>query len=123
MRKIAIFLTIFFTLACSRTEEQICYNELILNGYADIESRTSFGTPYENKIPYSWSAGDYIWLGSVKSNPIAEDCLSAQFNWQNTPSTIDAYHLFYNMTAEANNAKVLAEQSADGNLGNDGDFG
>ena len=123
MRKIAIFLTIFFTLACSRTEEQICYNELILKGYVDIESRTSFGTPYENKIPYFWSSGDYIWLGSVKSNPIAEDCLSAQFKWQNTPSTIDAYHLFYNMTAEANNAKVLAEQSADGNLGNDGDFG
>ena len=123
MRKIAIFLTIFFTLACSRTEEQICYNELILKGYADIESRTAFGEPDKNKIPYLWSAGDYIWLGGVKSNPIAEDCLSAQFKWQNTPSTIDAYHLFYNMTAESNKAKVLAEQSADGNLGNDGDFG
>ena len=32
-------------------------------------------------------------------------------------------HLFYNMTGRAKSAKVLAEQSADGNLGNDGDFG
>ena len=123
MRKIAILLAIFFALSCSRNEEQIYDNELILKGYADVESRTAFGEPDENKIPYLWSAGDYIWLGGVKSNPIAEDCLSAQFKWQNTPSTIDAYHLFYNMTAESNKAKVLAEQSADGNLGNDGDFG
>ena len=123
MKKIAIFLALFFALACSRNEEQVCYNELILKGYADIESRTAFGTPDQSKIPYFWSAGDYIWLGGIKSNPIAEDCLSAQFKWQNTPSTIDSYHLFYNMTAAANNAKVLAEQSADGNLGNDGDFG
>ena len=123
MKKIAIFLALFFALACSKNEEQIYHSSLILKGYADIDSRTSFGTPDQSKIPYLWSAGDYIWLGSVKSNPIAEDCLSAQFKWQNTPSTIGAYHLFYNMTAKSNSAKVLAEQSADGNLGNDGDFG
>ena len=124
MKKIfAIFTILLLVVSCTTSEEQILSNELILKGYADVESRTAFGNPDENKIPYLWSSGDYIWLGSVKSNPIAEDCLSAQFKWQNTPSTIDAYHLFYNMTAEANNAKVLAEQSADGNLGNDGDFG
>ena len=119
----AIFTILLLVASCTTNEEQLYSNELILKGYADIESRTSFGTPDENRIPYFWSAGDCIWLGSQQSNPIAEDCLSAQFKWQNTPSTIDAYHLFYNMTAEANNAKVLAEQSADGNLGNDGDFG
>ena len=124
MKKIfAIFTILLLVVSCTTSEEHILSNELILKGYADVESRTAFGNPDENKIPYLWSSGDYIWLGSVKSNPIAEDCLSAQFKWQNTPSTIDAYHLFYNMTAEANNAKVLAEQSADGNLGNDGDFG
>ena len=124
MKKIfAIFTILLLVASCTTNEEQLYSNELILKGYADIESRTSFGTPDENRIPYFWSAGDCIWLGSQQSNPIAEDCLSAQFKWQNTPSTIDAYHLFYNMTAEANNAKVLAEQSADGNLGNDGDFG
>lgn len=119
----AIFTILLLVASCTTNEEQLYSNELILKGYADIESRTSFGTPDENRIPYFWSAGDCIWLGSQQSNPIAEDCLSAQFKWQNTPSTIDAYHLFYNMTAEANKAKVLAEQSADGNLGNDGDFG
>ena len=124
MKKIfAIFTILLLVASCTTNEEQLYSNELILKGYADIESRTSFGTPDENRIPYFWSAGDCIWLGSQQSNPIAEDCLSAQFKWQNTPSTIDAYHLFYNMTAEASKAKVLAEQSADGNLGNDGDFG
>ena len=67
MRKIAILLAIFFALSCSRTEEQIYDNELILKGYADIESRTAFGEPDENKIPYLWSAGDYIWLGEVST--------------------------------------------------------
>ena len=67
MRKIAILLAIFFALSCSRNEEQIYHNELILKGYADIESRTAFGEPDENKIPYLWSAGDYIWLGEVST--------------------------------------------------------
>ena len=111
--------------ACNKNEDftHQTTEPLVLTGYCAAESRTHFGTPGASQIPYFWSKGDYIWLGSVQSNPLAEDCRQAQFVWNNPPSTIGAFHLFYNMTGSNKTAKVLANQSADGNLGNDGDFG
>lgn len=126
MKKLfAALLLLASAVACNKSEEFIhqTTEPLVLTGYCAAESRTHFGTPDESRIPYFWSAGDYIWLGSVKSNPISEDCRQAQFVWNNPPSTIGDFHLFYNMTGSNKNAKVLTNQSADGNLGNDGDFG
>ena len=49
-------------------------NTFIAKGYSNIvETRTSFGTPTENKIPYKWSNGDFIWLGENRSDSITED--------------------------------------------------
>ena len=126
MKKLfAALLLLASAVACNKSEEftHQTTEPLVLTGYCAAESRTHFGTPDESRIPYFWSAGDYIWLGSVKSNPISEDCRQAQFVWNNPPSTIGDFHLFYNMTGSNKNAKVLTNQSADGNLGNDGDFG
>ncbi len=126
MKKLfAALLLLASAVACNKSEEftHQTTEPLVLTGYCAAESRTHFGTPDESRIPYFWSAGDYIWLGSVKSNPISEDCRQAQFVWNNPPSTIGDFHLFYNMTGNHKSAKVLANQSADGNLGNDGDFG
>ena len=111
--------------ACNKNEDftHQTTEPLVLTGYCAAESRTHFGTPGASQIPYFWSKGDYIWLGSVQSNPLSEDCRQAQFVWNNPPSTIGALHIFYNMNGSNKSAKVLAEQSADGNLGNDGDFG
>ena len=128
MKKLFVFIgALALVASCSKSDELLC-NEmgvepLVLTGYNGDESRTHFGTPEGSQIPYFWSKGDYIWLGSVKSNSIAEDCRQAQFVWNNPPSTIGAFHIFYNMTGSNKTAKVLNEQSADGNLGNDGDFG
>lgn len=126
MKKLfAALLLLASAVACNKGEEftHQTTEPLVLTGYCAAESRTHFGTPDESRIPYFWSAGDYIWLGSVKSNPISEDCRQAKFEWDNAPSTIGDFHLFYNMTGSSKSAKVLARQSADGNLGNDGDFG
>ena len=126
MKKLfAALLLLASAVACNKSEEftHQTTEPLVLTGYCAAESRTHVGTPDESRIPYFWSAGDYIWLGSVKSNPISEDCRQAQFVWNNPPSTIGDFHLFYNMTGSNKNAKVLTNQSADGNLGNDGDFG
>ena len=110
--------------SCSTYEETSRGEALVLYGYCDCEdSRTSFGTPTANKIPFAWSKGDCVWLGNFKSNPIAADCTSASFRWDETPSVIGGYHIFYNMTGTSKTANVLTNQSADGNLGNDGDFG
>ena len=97
---------------------------LIVKGYSDInETRTSFGTPTSDKIPYQWSNGDYIWLGENKSEAITEDCQVANFKFEGGTATVGTGHIFYNMTGTAKNANVLDVQTADGNLGNDGDFG
>ena len=128
MKKLFVFIgALALVASCSKSDEFISNEQgaepLVLTGYSSTETRTHFGTPDGSQIPYYWSGGDYIWLGSVKSNSIAEDCRQAQFVWNNPPSTIGAFHIFYNMTGSNKTAKVLNEQSADGNLGNDGDFG
>lgn len=122
-RIFAIFSALAMLSACNSAEDRLTPNYLELKGTACQNTRTQFGQPNQQNIPFLWSAGDYIQLGTIKSNPIESDCISATFRWDNPPSTIDGYHLFYNMTGVANNAKVLSTQSADGNLGNDGDFG
>ena len=96
---------------------------LVVTGYSSVETRTAFGEPGANEIPYTWTKGDYIWLGNNKSSAIAEECTLAQFEFKGGTAIIGTGHIFYNMTGQAKSAKVLSSQSADGNLGNDGDFG
>ena len=128
MKKLFIIIGALALVASCTKSDEILRNEmgvepLVLTGYNGDETRTHFGTPEGSQIPYFWSAGDYIWLGSVKSNAISEDCRQAQFVWSNPPSTIGAFHIFYNMTGSNKTAKVLAEQSAMSTLGANGDFG
>ena len=47
----------------------------------------------------------------------------AQFEFRGGTAIVGTGHIFYNMTGQAKSAKVLSSQTADGNLGNDGDFG
>lgn len=96
---------------------------LVVTGYSSGETRTAFGVPGASEIPYAWTKGDYIWLGNNKSSAIAEECTLAQFEFKGGTAIIGTGHIFYNMTGQAKSAKVLSLQSADGNLGNDGDFG
>lgn len=111
--------------ACSETENIVPETTLTVTGYAcnEAETRTTFGTPSASEIPYTWTSGDYIWLGNNKSTEIAEDCILAQFQFKGGTAIIGTGHIFYNMTGTNKTAYVLATQTADGNLGNDGDFG
>ena len=107
--------------ACSNEEDfDSQAGSYTLTGYADVESRTAFGTPGDSSIPFVWSVGDYIYAGSTKSNAITNGGNSATFTFASNPSATDVY---YNMTgASANEADVKATQSV-GNLGANGDFG
>lgn len=96
---------------------------LVVVGYSSVDTRTSFGEPNAEAIPFIWSAGDYVWLGENRSKAIADDCSLAHFTFDAGVGVVGVGHIFYNMTGVAKGARVLAEQSADGNLGNDGDFG
>lgn len=112
--------------ACTENDEMNSSVDYVVTGYneTDADTRTAFDTPKTNTIPFLWTSGDYIWLGSTKSDAITSDCQIAQFAFSNgQPAIVGTGHVFYNMTSSSYNAYVLANQTADGNLGNDGDFG
>ena len=112
--------------ACNEIDDIESTQKFIAKGYHDInaDSRTAFDAPVGSIIPYSWSSGDYIWLGNNKSDAIAEGCKIAQFAFTGgSPAIVGTGHVFYNLTGQSKEAHVLSSQTADGNLGNDGDFG
>ena len=126
-KSLLLIMTAALFVACQREETFVSSTEesLIVTGNCSTETqtRTAFGSPSSTEIPYKWSAGDYIWLGENQSYAIAEECTLAQFEFRGGTAIIGTGHIFYNMTGQAKSAKVLSSQSADGNLGNDGDFG
>ena len=107
--------------SCSQEEADSPLNTYTLTGYADVESRTAFGTPGTNKIPFQWSAGDYIYNGANQSNALSNGGSSADFTFSGTPSSNEVY---YNIsgTSSAKEANVKTSQEI-GNLGKNGDFG
>ena len=124
MKKIFVVLaTLALAVGCGKIDQGISGEKLVVTGYSSAQTRTAFGEPDAEKIPFLWSEGDYIWLGENRSEAIAEDCKLAHFEFKAGTAVVGTGHLFYNMTGQAKSAKVLAEQTADGNLGNDGDFG
>ena len=131
MKKIIFMLaTILMVAACQNNFEDNfstinnSAEELVIVGYSSADNtRTAFGTPGSSEIPFYWTKGDYVWLGTSKSKTLAEDASLGKFSFDAGAGVVGTGHIFYNMTGEAKTAHVLAEQSADGNLGNDGDFG
>ena len=126
-RLFAILTVATLVVGCSKIDDAVQSEKLVVKGYSSCYTRTEFGTPDSATIPFLWSEGDYIYLGTAQSDTIGEDCEIANFTFSlGTPGIIGGGHIFYNMTgatATPHKAKVLATQSADGNLGNDGDFG
>ena len=127
MKKLFMALAVVtLTTACNQMEEWESSSNFVVTGYneTNADSRTAFGTPNTSTIPFLWSSGDYIWLGQTKSDAINADCQIANFTFSNgSAAVVGTGHVFYNMTSTNKNAYVLATQTADGNLGNDGDFG
>lgn len=127
MKKLFMVLALVIaTTACNKMEEFDSVSNFVLTGYneSNADSRTAFGTPNTSTIPFLWSSGDYIWLGQTKSDAINADCQIANFTFSGgSPAYSGTGHVFYNLTGNSEYAEVLNNQTADGNLGNDGDFG
>lgn len=127
MKKLFIALTVVaLATSCDNMDDVTLSSKYVVKGFheTNADSRTAFGTPNSATIPFLWSSGDYIWLGASKSDAIASDCQIAQFTFSNgSPAVVETGHVFYNLTGKSNEANVLNTQTADGNLGNNGDFG
>ena len=127
MKKLFIALTVVaLATSCDNMDDVTLSSKYVVKGFheTNADSRTAFGTPNSATIPFLWSSGDYIWLGASKSDAITSDCQIAQFTFSNgSPAFVGTGHVFYNLTGKSNEANVLNTQTADGNLGNDGDFG
>lgn len=127
MKKLFIALTVVaLATSCDNMDDVTLSSKYVVKGFheTNADSRTAFGTPNSATIPFLWSSGDYIWLGASKSDAITSDCQIAQFTFSNgSPAFVGTGHVFYNLTGQSMEANVLNTQTADGNLGNDGDFG
>lgn len=106
------------------TKEEIITEDGLytITGYTSVETKTDFGTPEVNSIPFVWSDGDKIWCGDKKSNAATNvNGASAEFTFSSEPSGNEIY---YNMTGtSATTAVVPVIQDASKTLGENGDFG
>lgn len=65
-----------------------------LVGHSDAQTKTAFGTPDENTIPFLWSEGDFISVNGVKSNSLSIGGASAEFTFSGGSVTVgdDVYY-------------------------------
>ena len=129
MKKIFSILAIAALMAgCSKEDSttDVAPATFTLTGYTSNDTRTAFGTPSGNTIPFIWSVGDKIWSDSEQSTEATINGNgSASFTFDSEPEST----IYYNMTGEsATEAYVHDQQSITNNLGEydlgqNGDFG
>lgn len=121
MKKIFTFLAVAALVAgCSKTDEAQT-SSYTLTGYASAPTRTEFGQPNTQTIPFLWSAGDKVWVGSTQSSPLTAGGESATFTLTTEPQS--GAEVYYNMTGSGATATIPATQDASLSLGANGDFG
>ena len=104
MKKIFTFLAAAALIAgCSKTDEATT-SSYTITGYSTADTRTEFGTPGDDTIPFLWSAGDKVWVGSQKSDALAAGGESATFTLSSAPQ--DGAAVYYNMTGSGATASV-----------------
>ena len=101
--------------------------KVVLTGLSGEVTRTGFGDASEGVVPFRWSAGDCIWVGDVKSEPLESSGEKGAFVFESVAEA-DSYDVIYNMTGSAaRTASIPAEQTQTEagrpDLGRNGDFG
>lgn len=93
-----------------------------LVGHSDAQTKTAFGTPDGNTIPFLWSEGDKIWNNGAQSDPasVSNDGATALFSFT-SGSMVD--QVYYNMTGISDTRAYVKSEQTIGNLGANGDFG
>ena len=125
MKRIFYLLTIVSLVIAGCSKEEISNyenNPYTIEGYHTYNgTKTAFGTPGPNSVPFVWSSGDKVWNGSQLSGEAKiESPGTAKFTF----GTIPSGNVYYNMTGpSATVAKVPALQDGNKDLGSNGDFG
>ena len=74
--------------------------KVVLTGLSGEVTRTGFGEASEGVVPFRWSAGDCIWVGDVKSEPLESSGEKGAFVFESVAEA-DSYDVIYNMTGSA----------------------
>ena len=122
MKRIFYLLTIVSLVIAGCSKEKIENDPYTIEGYHNYNgTKTAFGTPGPNSVPFVWSSGDKVWNGSQLSGEAQiEPSGAAKFTF----GTIPSGNVYYNMTGpSATVAKVPALQDGNKDLGSNGDFG
>ena len=132
MKRLLLFMVAaIVAVSCTKEDTlKVNGNGVTLYGYAeDFATKTTFGTPGNDKVPYKWSVGDYIWADGIRSETVkelSEDYVTFVFG-ADGPASAANVDVYYNMTGSGVAANVPAEQTQDGVtpalLGRNGDFG
>ena len=128
MKKIfAMLAVVTLVWGCNKMDEVAQDATYTLTGFSSVETRTDFGTPSTNSIPFLWSKDDYVFVGGTKSNAIANGGSSATFTVNGSaPSNGKPVYYIRSYSASVRQtvmAYVPAQQSVAKTLGENGDFG
>ena len=92
----------------------------VLRGNVASQTKTSFGTPGAETIPFLWDEGDVIYVNGVESNPLAEGGATVEFTFT-SGSVAEGDDVFYGYV-DGNKVITLPLQTGQSkNI--DGDFG
>lgn len=83
-----------------RTRPSVESGKVVLTGLSGEVTRTGFGEASEGVVPFRWSAGDCIWVGDVKSEPLESSGEKGAFVFESVAAA-DSYDVIYNMTGSA----------------------
>ena len=127
MKKIFTFLAVATLVAgCSKTDEAIPASTYTITGYSAADTRTEFGEPDAESIPFLWSVGDKVWVNMTQSEALTSGGASATFTVQGSAPQNGAT-VYYNMKAtqvtNMRTAVVPTAQDVSKSLGENGDFG
>ena len=127
MKKIFTFLAVATLVAgCSKTDEALPASTYTITGYSAADTRTEFGEPGAESIPFLWSVDDKVWVGMTQSEALTSGGASATFTVQGSALQNNAA-VIYNMKAtnvtNMRTAVVPTAQDVNNSLGENGDFG
>lgn len=121
--RILSVVSLFVFVSCQMQEDdpvKSVGDGFVLKGNATLQTKTSFGTPGDEAIPFLWDENDVIYVNGIESNPLAEGGATAEFTFS-SGSVTEGDKVFYGYV-DGDNVWTLPWQYGTAKR-IDGDFG